>query len=295
VSESLKNLAAAQFWAMERMNLMALMRAAAEIDLSERIREFAKDDPARGANLESGVLPGKAAAQETDVYALADVEIVDGIAIVPIRGTIVKEVPAMWRACACEACGMIELQAALRALSFDGSVKRVLLAIDSPGGTISGVAEAADTIRGVRAEKPVHAAISDLGAWAAYWLASQADTIAANVTAHVGSIGVYTWAVDSHRAYESAGFDVHLIASGPEKGAGLEGTKITNEQLASVRENVLAMADIFASEVASGRDFTAAEIAAVRGGRTWIAPQARGLGLIDFVETFAETLARVSA
>ena len=280
MSESLRSLAAAQYWAMERVHLSALIKAASEMKIDERLLSMPEHDEEREI--------------DTSPYGLADVQIADGVAILPVRGTIVKEVPELWRMCACDACGMIEFQAAARELAADDSVRSVLLAIDSPGGTIGGVAESADAIRLLRAAKPVHAAISDCGASAAYWLASQAETIAANSTAHVGSIGVYTWLADSHRAYEGAGYDIHLVASGSDKGAGMEGVRLSQDQLDTVRENIMDLAESFAEEVRSGRKMDSQQIAEVRSGRTWIAPRARALGLIDNVETFAQTLARVA-
>jgi signal peptide peptidase SppA len=277
MSEMLKTLAAAQTWAMERVHLSALIRAAHEVDLSERLQTMPMDD------------------EEMDLspYGLAGVTVQDGLALVPVQGSIVKEVPMWWRAMDCQACGMIELQAALREIAADPQVQKVLLVVDSPGGTVSGVAETAGTVARLNRTKPVYAAISDLGASAAYWIASQARQISANGTAHVGSIGVYTVLADTHMLAAREGVDVTVVSSGAEKGAGIDGTKLTPVQLAAMQENIDDLAAAFFSEVQRGRRLTDARLAEVTTGRTWIAPRALALGLVDKVESLDVTVGRL--
>src|SRR5581483_9650939 len=72
----------------------------------------------------------------------------------------------------------------------DQDVAGILLAIDSPGGTVAGTDDLAAEVRQARTSKPVWAAIDDLGASAAYWVASQTQRVTVNSpTALVGSIG----------------------------------------------------------------------------------------------------------
>ena len=52
-----------------------------------------------------------------------------------------------------------------------------MLEIDSPGGSVQGIAETANMIHNVDAVKPVVSSIRDIGASAGYWLASQAREI----------------------------------------------------------------------------------------------------------------------
>lgn len=71
----------------------------------------------------------------------------------------------------------------------DPSITGVMLSIDSPGGEANGIAEFADQIFQARDTKPVWAYVSDLGASAAYWLASAAERVMIAETAALGSIG----------------------------------------------------------------------------------------------------------
>ena len=95
-----------------------------------------------------------------------------------------------------------------------------MLHVDSPGGHVAGVQALADTIFQARKLKPLHAHIEDLGASAAYWLASQANTVTANSTAEVGSIGTMAVVHDSSGAAAKAGIKVYVVSSAPAAGIG---------------------------------------------------------------------------
>lgn len=270
--------AAAEFWAMEGLHLSAMLEVAEHFDISQGLTTLA----AMNANTTE--------TEEEDPY-----EIRDGVAVIPVHGTILKSVPEMWKVCGCTACGCEELKAAVNMALNDSNVKKILLHIESPGGTVSGVQEAGDVIFDARQVKPVHAYCSDLCASAAYWLGCQAETMAANLTAHVGSIGVYTVYVDSSRAYEDRGYKVHLIASGPHKGAGEAGVPISKDQLEAIQENVDDLATLFKVAISRGRGVTLDTVAGFATGRTWISPKALETGLIDFVENEDQVISRIAA
>ncbi|MDA0707428.1 MAG: S49 family peptidase, partial [Proteobacteria bacterium] len=90
-------------------------------------------------------------------------------------------------------------------------IKGIVLSINSPGGYSAGTKELADAVSQAKAEKPVYASISDVGASAAYWVASQATKVFAAPDAIVGSIGTYTVLPDIHRMAENAGVTIHVI------------------------------------------------------------------------------------
>jgi ClpP class serine protease len=79
----------------------------------------------------------------------------------------------------------------LRAASADPAVASIALLVDSPGGQIDMVPEAAALLRTVRARKPIVSAVSGLNASAAYWISSNSTKIEATPSAQIGSVGVY--------------------------------------------------------------------------------------------------------
>ena len=207
----------------------------------------------------------------------------DGIATIKISGVLLKSVPDWLRYWGIEATGYDEINGQLQEALKSEEVTGIHLQVSSPGGVVDGLADTADAIFNARSEKPVTATIEDLGASAAHWLSSQAETIGAGRTAEVGSIGVYTVYVDMSKRAEDLGFKVIVIKSGEHKGMGVPGAEITDTQIEAVQEVVDQIADSFISAVATGRGRKKSEVKSWATGRLWIAKQAQQMGLIDTV------------
>lgn len=220
-------------------------------------------------------------------------QIISGVAVIPVAGTILKDVPFYYELFDIAATSTEVLREQIEGAIANPAVDSILLEIDSPGGTSSGVSELGDAILRARTEKTIHAIIRDLGASAAYWLASQASHISASPTTSIGSIGTYIAVYDSSEFYESQGIHAIVVASGEHKGAGIEGTKITEEQIAPWQEMVDGLTTEFVAAIARGRGVDMAVIAPLATGRTWLATPARELGLIDVVENFDDALTRL--
>lgn len=96
----------------------------------------------------------------------------------------------------------------------------VQLVVDSPGGIVAGLGEAAVRMRAaaVRSGKPVVAYVDELAASAGYWLATVADEIHLPESAGVGSVGTYTLHVDHTGELAQAGLGVEVIGSPDGKG-----------------------------------------------------------------------------
>lgn len=213
----------------------------------------------------------------------------DGVATIDIDGHIVKGESSYG------GTSSVRTRQAIRKAASDDDVRAILLRVDSPGGTVAGTAELAADVRDAGRFKPVYAAIDDLGASAAYWVASQAQRVSANATAEVGSIGTVAIVDDTSGLYEAAGVKVHVISTGPYKGAFADGTEVTDEHLAYLRERVESLNAFFQSDVKAGRGFDAKGLAAVSDGRVWGAKEAKALGLIDAVEPLETTRAKLAA
>lgn len=180
---------------------------------------------------------------------------------------------------------------ALRAAAQDPAVGSILMVFDSPGGYVAGTQDLADDVAAVNEVKPVYAFAEDLMASAAYWVASRARAIYANEAAQVGSIGVFAVIEDTSAAMEAAGVKVHVLSTGPLKGAGAEGAPVTPEQVAAWQTEIDDTFALFAKAVRSGRQMTPKAFAAVATGGTWIASKAKDLGLIDGVRSLEAAVA----
>ena len=220
----------------------------------------------------------------------ADVQVIDGVAVIPVQGIISKRLSMIERSSHLgTSTGDIQTKIS-RALD-DPNVRAIVLNIDSPGGSVSGIVETSNLIAKADAKKPVIAYASDLMASAAYWLGSQSRWIVGDDTAQVGSIGVYTVMVDSSAAAGKLGYSVHVVGSGYMKGAGQPGTEITDEQLAAIRQNVEDISDVFVRHVARGRAMSVGEVTALADGNLWIGKKALKAGLLDKVGSLGDAIA----
>lgn len=178
----------------------------------------------------------------------------------------------------------------LRAAARDPQVHSIMLAIDSPGGTLAGTQQLADDVAAIAAQKPVVAQVEDLAASAALWVAAQANSIYANRTAVVGSIGTFGVVKDTSKKAEMAGIKVHVISTGPYKGFA-DGAPITPEHLAEYKREVMALNEHFLQAIQQGRGMARADVEKLADGRVWIADEAAKLGLINGVQSADATLA----
>jgi signal peptide peptidase SppA len=211
----------------------------------------------------------------------------DGTATIRINGVLLRAGASMYRAFGIEATSYDELSAAIRAAEGDPAARRILLSVDSPGGQASGVHAAADAI--FHASKPVAAHVQTMAASGGYWLASQAQAgITASRGAQVGSIGAYTVVVDISERAKASGVKVHVLSSGPYKGAGVPGTEISEAQLAEVQARINKLADEFVADVARGRDKNVTDIRASADGRVYDIADSVTRGLIDRISADPE-------
>ena len=166
-----------------------------------------------------------------------------------------------------------EIISAIAAAEQDDTVSNITFAIDSPGGHFDGLF---DTLAAIQtAKKPTKAVISNVGASAAFAIASQADEVtASNIAARIGSVGVVaTFMVDDN--------EISIASTeAPKKRPDIS----TAEGIAMVREELDAMHEIFVDAIAEGRGTTADKVNADFGqGGTVLANEALKRGMIDAV------------
>lgn len=208
----------------------------------------------------------------------------NGIAILPMMGHMMKQ-GSSFGGCSTVACRRL-IRQAVRSDNVNG----LMLYVDSPGGSVPGTAELAEEVARARKTIPVRAHVEDTGASAAYWVASQAESITCNKMGEVGSIGCVAAISDSSKMAEAQGVKVHVISTGPHKGAGVPGSPVTDEQLAVFQEQVHDVNAHFLDAVRAARGFNDEQLAAASDGRVFIAEKARDRGLIDGVSSFEDAV-----
>ena len=213
----------------------------------------------------------------------------DGVAVIEIRGTMMKFESSFG------GTSTVLVRRALRQAVADEYVKAIVMVMDTPGGTVSGTESLADDVQRARASKPVYVQIEDLCCSAGYWVASQGTRIFANRSAVGLCIGTYMVVDDQSKAYAEDGIVTHVIKAGEFKGAGVEGTEITPEQLAEWQTEVNDLNEFFVRDVAAGRRVSLATARGWADGRVFVAEKMLAQGQIDGIHTLDETLALVGS
>jgi protease-4 len=142
---------------------------------------------------------------------------------------------------------------ALIQVAADPAIETVVLNINSPGGSVSGVPESAARVAALTAIKEVHAFVDVMACSAAYYIAAQADHIAAAPSAILGSVGVYLTILDATRAAEMEGLKVELITAGKYKAMGSPFKPLSGEERAMLQDQVTRLHADFRAAVKSGR------------------------------------------
>ncbi len=216
--------------------------------------------------------------------------VVDGVAIIQLQGTLMKQVSSFGGG-----TSTVEARRNIRTAMRSSDINSILLLVESPGGSAHGTLELADDVAAAAAIKPTNAFIEDLGASAAVWIFSNATFISANKMALVGSVGTFAVLFDESKAAEMAGVEVVIIKAGEMKGAGTPGTEITTEQRAMFQKEINDLNSQFLAGLVKTGRFNKQSVKAINDGRIHIASEAKKLGFIDKVETFDKAFARIRA
>lgn len=164
--------------------------------------------------------------------------------------------------------------------------KAVLLRINSPGGSpvqSDFVFQEIQRLREEYPEKKLYAAITDVGASGAYYIASAADEIYAGKASIVGSIGVIMASFGFDEAIDKLGVDRRVYTAGENK-AMLDPFKPEEQE---ERAHVQAMLDQihgqFIDAVREGRGdrLVEPEKNKLFSGLFWTGENAKALGLVD--------------
>lgn len=211
----------------------------------------------------------------------------DGIAILPVTGTLVHKLGAMRPFSGMT--GYDGITARLEQAISDPEVRGVLLDIDSPGGQVAGAFDCADMIERMRQKKPVWALSNDMACSAAMLLASACSHRMTTQTGRMGSIGVLMAHTSIADALKKEGREVTLIYAGSHKVDGNPYEKLPESVRAEFQEKIESARQLFAEKVAGYTGLTLQAVldteAAVYDGR-----EAVKIGLANEVVNSADAV-----
>lgn len=188
-------------------------------------------------------------------------EVIAGVAVIPVKGVLTQEgFYDWWDDVYYGGYDSIRFQL-LTALA-DPEVDAIVFDVNSPGGTVSGCFDLADTIFAARGQKPIWAICAEFAYSSAYAIASAADRIILPRTGGVGSIGIYCMHVDFSKRLDDLGYKVTYIQYGARKTDGAEEMPLSDEALKRRQADVDQSGELFAETVARNRNLS---VEAVRG------------------------------
>ncbi len=216
-----------------------------------------------------------------------DYEITNGIAIIPIVGTLVRRTVGLEAQSGLTSYGCIAewLDAALE----DNAVKGILLDIDSPGGEAGGVFDLADKIFAARKIKPIWAVANDDAFSAAYAIAAAAERIYLSRTGGVGSIGVIAVHLDQSEAEADAGLKYTAIYAGDRKNDLSPHEPLSDPARAQLQAEVDRVYELFVTTVARMRGLELTAIKATEAA-LYFGDQSIAVGLADRIGTMGDAL-----
>jgi protease-4 len=163
----------------------------------------------------------------------------------------------------------------------DGSIKAVVVRIESPGGGVSPSQELYEEIRRTVQQKPVVVSMGSVAASGGYYIACAAQKIYANPGTITGSIGVILQFTNFEELLKKIGFRMEVVKSGPYKDVGNPGREMTPEEKAYLQKMVDNVHQQFVRDVARGRQMKVETVQEVADGRIFTGEQAMELGLVD--------------
>jgi signal peptide peptidase SppA len=180
----------------------------------------------------------------------------------------------------------------------DPGVHSIILAIDSPGGTVDGTQLLADQVHSVRnSKKQIVSLASGSMCSAAYWIGSAAQAVfIVDSTTAVGSIGVVTTHTDTSGAQAAQGLKTTEISAGKYKRIASQYGPLSADGRKTIQDQLDYTYSLFVDAVAKHRGIGASQVLArMADGRVFIGQQAIDVGLVDGVRTMDALIAELNS
>lgn len=214
--------------------------------------------------------------------------VIDGVAIVPIVGTLVHRGGFM------DADSGIlsyrQIRQELIAAADDPTINSIVLDIDSGGGEVEGTFDLARLIRQVNDEiKPVIAIANGSAFSAAYALGAAAGAFFMTETGGVGSIGTIIQHIDFSEQNKMLGIKVTNITFGDKKDEFSSDSPLSEEALQTIQERINTLGEIFVNHVVDMRGISRDVVINTEAALIFSA-EAVKLNFVDGISSFDELL-----
>lgn len=182
----------------------------------------------------------------------------------------------------------------LKELRDDGSVKSIVLRVDSPGGVVGPSQEIYEEVKKVAARKKVIASFGSVAASGGYYIAAPATKIYANPGTITGSIGVILKFSNIEGLLGKIGLKALNVKSGEHKDIGSSTRSMTEADRAILQGVIDSIHSQFLKAVAEGRKLPIEEVMKVADGRIFTGEQALRYKLVDVLGNEQDAIAEAA-
>jgi protease-4 len=169
----------------------------------------------------------------------------------------------------------------LRKVGNDGSIRGVIVRIDSPGGDALASDDIWREMNLLSKRKPVVISMSDAAASGGYYMAMTGDPLLAYAGTYTGSIGVVFGKPNLHGLYDKLGITQDALLRGRYADIDSEYKPLSPDARRKLREGIDQTYRDFVTKVSEARRRPFDQVEPLAQGRVWLGSQARQRGLVD--------------
>lgn len=222
------------------------------------------------------------------------VQVVDGVAIINIRGSLVSG-SAGW-GLFYGIVGYDDLRAAEAWAVSNPAVVAIVRNVDSGGGAVMGVSDQAQFMSRVSKVKPTVTYAAGMMCSAALWTGVQSEYVIASDVSIVGSLGVLSIHAERSKMLEEMGVKVTVIRAGEKKALANAYEPLTDEAKKDLEVQAAELYDVFLPSVATARGVSTTVAEAKFGkGVTFVGKAAVAAGLVDKIGTLEDAVAKAQS
>jgi protease-4 len=177
--------------------------------------------------------------------------------------------------------GSYTIAETVKQLRDDGSIRAVVLRIESPGGSSMASDVMWRELKKLAEKKPLIVSMGSIAASGGYYVAAPAKVIYALPLTITGSIGIFYGKADVSGLLGKLGVNVEVRKTTARADAESFYRGFTDDERAELNRKVRQFYDVFLDRVAQGRHMTKEEVDAVGQGRVWAGQQAITHRLVD--------------
>jgi protease-4 len=180
-------------------------------------------------------------------------------------------------------------------LEDEGSIRALVLHINSPGGTVGTTQRIVQRLATFADEgTPIVAALEDVAASGGYYVATAAESIFALPGTLTGSIGAVMSFPDVSALMKKVGIEYQVVKTGPYKDSGSPFRALTADERVWIEESLDAVHGQFLEAIVRSRGIELDSLRVVADGRFFAGSIALESGLVDRLADVDEAI-RVAA